>query len=79
MYLSTLMLEELESRAGITPASAALQAAAWVNRPTGREIERRANAFAFTRPNFVLDYSDLETRALRWMRFCRDSVVEFPI
>ena len=28
VYLSTLMLEELESRAGIAPASAALQAAA---------------------------------------------------
>src|ERR1041384_5973460 len=33
--LSTPMPGKMESRAGIAPASAALQAAAWANRPTG--------------------------------------------
>ena len=47
--LSTLMPEEMESRAGIAPAFAALQAAAWANRPTGCEIKVRAEAFASAR------------------------------
>ena len=42
VYLSTPMLVEMESRAGIAPASAALQAAAWANRPTGHEIQSMA-------------------------------------
>ena len=49
VYLSALMPEEMESRAGIAPAFAALQAAAWANRPTGREIKVRAEAFASAR------------------------------
>ena len=35
VYLSTLMLGKLESRAGIAPAFAVLQTAAWADRPTG--------------------------------------------
>ena len=33
--LSTPMLGKLESRAGVAPASAVLQTAAWADRPTG--------------------------------------------
>src|SRR5207245_1796026 len=44
VYLSTLMLEEMESRAGIAPASAVLQTAACTARPTGCVKERASDS-----------------------------------
>src|SRR5437764_9568616 len=41
------MLVKLESRAGVAPASTALQAAAWAARPTGSNLDR-----------FVLDFGN---------------------
>ena len=35
VYLSTPMLEKMESRVGVAPTCAVLQTAAWAARPTG--------------------------------------------
>ena len=49
VYLSTLMPVERESRAGVAPAFAVLQTAAWAARPTGREVKVRAETSASAR------------------------------
>ena len=43
------MPEEMESRAGVAPACAVLQATAWAARPTGRNLKVQAEAFASAR------------------------------